>query len=60
MLRHHDDLVRFLRRRSPGRREQLAFRLLHSIVLEPTPRVAPARAKSPRPKLTRELPGYKL
>ena len=43
MLRHVEDLVRFLRRHSPGGRERLAFRLLHAIVVEPTPRVAPAR-----------------
>ena len=42
MLRPFDDLVRFLRRHSPGGRERLAFRLLHSIVVEPTPRAAPA------------------
>jgi len=46
MLRPFDDLVRFLRRHSPGGRERLAFRLLHSIVVEPTLRVAPAHRES--------------
>jgi len=42
MLRPFDDLVRFIRRHRPGGRERLAFRLLHSIVVEPVPRPAPA------------------
>ena len=46
MLRLLDDLVRFLRRHSPGGRERLAFRLLHSIVVEPAPRLVPARRES--------------
>jgi hypothetical protein len=46
MLRPFDDLVRFLRRHRPGERERLAFRLLHSIVVERPPRVAPAARKS--------------
>ena len=60
MLRLFDDVVRFLRRHSPGRREQLAFRLLHSIVLEGAPRVAPARAPGADRRLARETPSYKV
>jgi hypothetical protein len=46
MLRPFEDLVRFLRRHSPGGRERLALRLLHSIVVEPVPRAAPTRAEN--------------
>ena len=46
MLRPFDDLVRFLRRHSPGGRERLAFRLLESIVVEPEPRTVPARRET--------------
>ena len=59
MLRPFRPVFRFVRRHSPGRREQLALRLLHSIVLEPTPRVASARASSPPPRLPRETRRYK-
>jgi len=46
MLRPFDDLVRFLRRHSPGARERLALRLLESIVRQPAPRVVPARPET--------------
>jgi hypothetical protein len=46
MLRPFEDLVRLLRRHSPGGRERLAFRLLHSIVVEPLPRPVPSRAET--------------
>ena len=48
MLRPFDDLVRFIRRHRPGGRERLAFRLLHSIVVEPVPRPAPAVRRESR------------
>jgi len=58
MLRLFDDLVRFLRRHSPGGRERLAFRLLHTIVVEPTPRVASARAAGRTRPAAEDAPGY--
>ncbi len=43
MLRPFRYLFRLVRRHSPGRREQLTLRLLHSIVVEPVPRPVPVR-----------------
>jgi len=50
MLRPFRNLFRFVRRHSPGRREQLALRLLHSIVVEPTPRAVPVRREANAPR----------
>ena len=46
MLRPFRNLFRFVRRHSPGRREQLALRLLHSIVVDPAPRAVPVRPEA--------------
>jgi len=46
MLRPFRHLFRFVRRHSPGRREQLAVRLLHSIVVDPVPRAVPVRRET--------------
>jgi hypothetical protein len=49
MLRLFDQLVRFVRRHSPGGRDRLAYQLLQSIVVEPEARMAPARRENERP-----------
>ena len=43
MLRHLNALACFLRRRSPGARERLTYRMLQVLVVEPEARPAVAR-----------------
>jgi hypothetical protein len=49
MLRHLTTLACFLRRRTPGARERLTYRMLQALVLEPEARPVLVREeRSPR------------
>jgi hypothetical protein len=45
MLRPFAPLARFLRRRTPGSRERLAYRMLQALVVEPQARPLPVRSE---------------
>lgn len=45
MLRPLTSLASLLRRRAPGGRERLAYRMLHALAVEPAPRTVPVRAE---------------
>jgi hypothetical protein len=47
MLRPLTSLASLLRRRAPGARERLAYRMLQVLVAEPAPRAVPVQARRP-------------